>query len=120
LGSYLAIDNLTAARALLTTYPEQGIAAYDWALVLERFRSGKTQEANSALRTARMGNPFVELYFTGKREPPRRLPESYQLGSDEEAILLMVEHSVAWANHPEAVLWLAVEVQRHPMSKIAH
>lgn len=115
LGSYLAIGDLVSAGKLLKKYKDDGMANFAWARVLERFLSQDLKGASAALKTARAGNRFVELYMSGKKPVPKNLPEMYSLGSEDEAILCVDMLASAWAAHPEAVLWLATQVQKEEL-----
>jgi tetratricopeptide (TPR) repeat protein len=106
LGSYLASDNLEGARRLFRQYKEDGGAVFVWGRVLERVLSGDFAGATRALKHARKENRFVEQYVTGRKKFPREMPDSYSFGSDEEALVCLDSLGEAWANHPEALLWL--------------
>jgi tetratricopeptide (TPR) repeat protein len=106
LGLYLATDNLQGARKLLKDYQEDSMANFAWGRVLERFLSADLPGAAAALKIARKGNRFVELYLSGQKGLPKQLPEMYSMGSDEEAVILLDNMSFAWAEHKEAVFWL--------------
>jgi hypothetical protein len=45
-------------------------------------------------------------YLLGNAELPEDLPHSYQLGSEDEAILAALELQEPWATTPRAVEWL--------------
>ncbi len=106
LGSYLAQDRLDDARKLPRDYPGDDMASFAWGKVLERYLAGDHTGAQRALKSARRGNPFVELYLSGQREPPDSMPGSYSLGSDEEALICVDSVGAAWAKHPAAIFWL--------------
>ena len=106
LGSYLATSRLDDAQKLLNDYEGDDMASFAWGKVLERFLAGDLPSAERALKSARQGNGFVELYLTAQRELPTSMPDSYGLGSDEEAVICLDCLSAAWANHPEALFWL--------------
>jgi tetratricopeptide (TPR) repeat protein len=106
LGLYLATDNLEGARKLLRDYEEDSMATFAWGRVLERFLSGDLPGAASALKIARKGNRFVELYLSWQKALPKQMPEMYSMGSDEEAVILLDNMSFAWGEHKEAVFWL--------------
>ena len=106
LGLYLATDNLESAQKLLQRYENDSMANFAWGLVLERFLADDLPGASAALSKARKANRFVALYLSGKKSPPKRLPEMYSMGSEEEAILCVDNLVAAWAAHENAVLWL--------------
>jgi tetratricopeptide (TPR) repeat protein len=106
LGLYLATDNLEGARKLLKGYEKDSSANFAWARVLERLLSADRPGAAAALKIARKANRFVELYLSGQKGIPKEMPEMYSPGSDEEAVLVLDNMSLAWAEHKEAVFWL--------------
>jgi hypothetical protein len=106
LGLYLATDHLEGACKLLKDYEEDSSANFAWGRVLERFLSEDLPGAATKLKIARQENRFVEVYLSGQKGIPKRLPAMYSPGSDEEAILVLDNISFAWAEHKEAVFWL--------------
>lgn len=106
LGAYLTIGDLVSARALLKEFEGDAMATFAWGEALERALSGDYEGASAALKIARRRNRFIELYLMGARELPRFLPESYALGSDEEAVICLENLGGAWAEHPESARWL--------------
>jgi len=112
LGLYLATDNLDAAQKLLQRYENDSMANFAWGRVLERFLAGDLPGASAALTKARKANRFVELYLSGKKAPPKRLPEMYGPGSDEEAILCVDNLAAAWAAHENGVFWLHDQMEQ--------
>ena len=110
LGSYLATGRLEDAQKLLNDYEGDDMASFAWGRVLERFLAGDVPGAERALKSARQGNGFVELYLTAQRELPTSMPDSYSLGSDEEAVICLDCLGAAWANHPEAAIWLVEQL----------
>lgn len=114
LGCYLAAGDLRGASGLLNSYAEDSSAVFAWGRTLERFLSSDLEAAERALKQARKQNQFVELYLTGKRPPPKDMPDAYSRGSEEEAVICMVMLAVAWAEHPAAVSWLWKQVGFRP------
>ncbi len=119
LGCYLATDNLGGARRLLEAYKGEISAVFAWGRTLERILSGDLAQAALALRHARQQNPYVEQYLTAKRDLPPQLPDVYSFGSEEEALVCMDSLAEAWALHPEALLWLQVQVPQASYKKSA-
>jgi tetratricopeptide (TPR) repeat protein len=117
LGLYLALGSLDEAGKLLQTYKEDASANFAWGRTLERFLSADLTGATAALRKARKGNRFVELYLSGQKGLPKEMPEMYSPGSDEEAILVLDYMSLAWAEHKEAVFWLMEQLMAGTASK---
>ena len=106
LGAYLAADNLKRAQQLLQEYGDDATAIFAWGRTLERILSADFTGAANALRQARRGNPHVELYLTANKKIRKEMPDSYSLGSDEEAVVCIDILGEAWALHPEALCWL--------------
>src|SRR2546429_2037568 len=111
LGCYLAGDDLDGARRLLRVYDEDAGAVFAWGRTLERVLSGDFQGAEHALKHARKHNRFVELYLTGKKKLPRAMPDSYSFGSEEEALICIESMGEAWAAHPEALIYLLMQIE---------
>lgn len=110
LGSYLAVDDLDGARRLLQVYSADASAVFAWSRTLERFLAGDLKGADRALKRARRDNRFVELFLVGKRDLPQELPDSYTLGSEEEALICLGSIGEAWAAHVKALAWLMVHL----------
>jgi tetratricopeptide (TPR) repeat protein len=106
LGLYLTIGDLESTRALLKDFEDDAMATFAWGYVLERLLSSDLEAASAALKAARKQNRFVELYLTGQKAPPKAMPDSYTLGSEEEAIICVTNLGGAWPESPEPALWL--------------
>jgi tetratricopeptide (TPR) repeat protein len=110
LGAYLTVGDLESARALLKDFEDDAMATFAWGFALERYLSGDLEGASAALKAARKQNRFVELYLTGQKAPPKEMPDSYMLGSEEEAIICLENLAGAWAEHTETAFWLAEQL----------
>jgi tetratricopeptide (TPR) repeat protein len=106
LGCYFLADDLKGVRRLLEQYDGDGSAIFQYGRVLERFLSGNRQEAARVREVARQANPHVEVYLIGRKKLPRRLPEYYSPGAENEAVHSAVYLTDAWQRHAEAVAWL--------------
>jgi tetratricopeptide (TPR) repeat protein len=106
LGHYLALDRLDEAQRLLKQYDGDGSAMFAWGRVLERFLAEDQPGASAALQEARQLNRFAEDYLKGSKHVPRRLPEYYGIGDENEGVVCAVELGKAWGKHPSAVNWL--------------
>ena len=106
LGSYLSTENLDGARRILTIYREDAGALFSWGRLLERLLAHDFAAAEGLLVKARASNRFMELYLTGQRKLPRKVPEYYSLGSEEEAYFCFETLSDAWISHQETLFWL--------------
>jgi tetratricopeptide (TPR) repeat protein len=116
LGCYLSRSNLAGAKRLLHDYREDATAIFAWGRTLERFLAGDMRGARRALKQARRQNRFVEQYLTFQRPLPADMPDSYALGSEEEAIICLTYMSGAWADHPLATSWLWEQLGFRPAS----
>jgi tetratricopeptide (TPR) repeat protein len=105
LSLYLTAGDLAGAGKLLQAYDDVS-ANFAWGRVLERFLAGDLKGAERALKSALKANRHVALYLTGRMPLPDRMPEMYEMGSEEEAALCVVGLSAAWDAHKEAVFWL--------------
>jgi tetratricopeptide (TPR) repeat protein len=106
LGLYLQTGNLDGAGRLLKRYERDGSATFAWGRVLERVLARDLESASRLLKSARKENRFVELYMTAQRPFPAEMPESYTMGSAEEALISLESLAPAWTAHPEAMMWL--------------
>jgi tetratricopeptide (TPR) repeat protein len=104
-GCYLAANELGKARKLFQQYDEES-ATFAWARVLERYLAHDASGARSALAKARKVNRFVELYLSSVKSLPDDMPDSYAPGSEEEAVLCVVDVLPAWGRHQKAIFWL--------------
>ncbi|HEX7424845.1 MAG TPA: tetratricopeptide repeat protein [Terriglobales bacterium] len=116
LGCYLSAGRVNGATRLLKRYMNDISAVFAWGRTLERFLAGDLPGAKRALREARRGNRFVEEYLTFQRPLPKKDPETYMLGSDEEAIIVLEVLSGAWADNPLAIQWLWEQLGFRPTS----
>ncbi len=110
LGCYLAHGRLQEAAKLLHDYRGDMMATFAWGRVLERFLAGDRAGAKKALKSAHAGNPFVGLYLSGQKRLPGEMPDSYSLGSEEEAAICLDQIGAAWAKHKDAVFWLVDQI----------
>jgi tetratricopeptide (TPR) repeat protein len=106
LGCYLSEGNVTHARRLMRKFNESVSAFFAWGLTLERILSGDFEGAERALEEARSRNRFVEPYLTARKKLPHARPDSYVVGSEDEAIICMDIIGRAWAKHPGSLIWL--------------
>lgn len=109
LACHLALAKLDDARALFVRFPDEFEfnTVFAWAKVLERFLSGKPQEALQALAAAQKQNAFSKAYVLGHRKIPKNPPDSYAPGSKEEAACFAADLQSAWNAHSAAKKWLA-------------
>lgn len=112
-GLYLAVGRAEAADALLDSFEgeEKALACAAWARVMERWMSGQDSEALQALANARALNPYVHGYLTGARRLPKRIPDSFEPGGEEEAQITAARLQTAIRLQPGFLAWL----RTHPL-----
>lgn len=110
LGLYLQTGNLEGAGSLLQRYQQDASCAFAWSRTLERFLAGDREAAARLLGEARKQNHFVEQYMTLQRSIPDELPDSYALGSNEEALASFEGLASAWTAHSDAMMWLFEQI----------
>jgi tetratricopeptide (TPR) repeat protein len=106
LPQYLEAGTLDQARRLFDAYPQDYSAVFYWCRVLEQCLSGQLAGATKALARAREMNPHVEAYLTGRKLPPRQIPDQYSPGQPNEAACYARDLRGAWLAHRQAVSWL--------------
>ena len=104
----LALSRLPQARKLIKRYKDdvKYNTVFAWCAVLLKFLSPGKAGLESVLAAARKQNPHTEAYFTGSKAIPKDFPDSYSLGSREEAICYAKKLQMAWNRHPVALEWL--------------
>jgi tetratricopeptide (TPR) repeat protein len=101
-------DDETAA--LLARFGDEETALWQYGRALAVFRrEGDSRAAREALREALRSNRHVPQYLTGDAEWPGPLPDSYGLGSREEAVICDMELGEAWDASPAAISWLRAQ-----------
>jgi tetratricopeptide (TPR) repeat protein len=111
LALYLAGRQPEKAGHLMARFPgeEKFLGSFAWARVLERWLSGKLDEAAAALARARTVNPFAERYISGVRALPAETPEYFKPGDETEAQVCARELSLAWERNPAFREWLRAQ-----------
>ena len=96
------------AETLLLQFGDEPSALwqYGWALWAFR-REGDCPASRQRLRAAFRSNRYLPAYLTGDSEWPGAAPESYAMGSREEAVICVDELGDAWDATPGALAWLA-------------
>lgn len=112
LGCYLKRGDDAGASRLYKQYGDDATAFFIWTRVLVEFRCGKLGAAGKALRAAVKHNRHVLAFLTGRKKPPRRQPDSYGFGDENEAIIYMKLFAEAWLATPEALGWVLQQVER--------
>ncbi len=104
---------LTAGRnseagALLEQFADDIGATWKYGWALWTFRQeGDSPLARERLREAVRANRHLPRYLSGQAEWPGPLPDSYSVGSEEEAAICADELGEAWRATPGADRWLA-------------
>jgi tetratricopeptide (TPR) repeat protein len=110
MACYLIEKRLEEARRLFDQYDERTLSAtFAWAYVLERYLSGDLDGARRALANAQKQNSHAMAYFLQHRKLPKAMPDSYGIGSREEAMIAWDILQPAWKKYPEAGKWLKAE-----------
>jgi tetratricopeptide (TPR) repeat protein len=96
------------AEALLRQFGDEPTALwqYGWALWAFR-REGDCPVSRQRLRAAFRSNRHLPGYLTGDTEWLDPAPQSYAMGSREEAVVCVDELGDAWEATPGALTWLA-------------
>lgn len=105
----LAKDRVSEAEQILKKYKNDAGAmhAFNQALCLFRLHGAESKKASKQLVAAIVANPHVPKFITGKKKLPADSPESYTLGSVEEAQCYAEDGVVAWQRTPGALDWLS-------------
>lgn len=85
---------------------------YNRALYLY-LKFGSVARTVAALRKAIDTNPYVVELLIGEKDFPEFPPDSYSIGSFEEAVIYIEESILAWIAHEKALDWLADFWYRH-------
>lgn len=105
------------AARLLESFDMDDGAALSYARALVEFRKGGAGEAaNAQLAVAVRANMHVAKYLTGRAKPNVVPGPSFRLGSEEEAVRVLIAQSGAWFATPGAIPWLGANM-RPPRSE---
>lgn len=104
--TYLMADHLEQALDLLSHYPEEFSAIWNWSAVLIHYLRRDFDAAARSLAQARKQNRYVEPYLSGKRKTPDELPEFSVFGKESEAVICAKRLGPPWSLHPVALAWL--------------
>ena len=98
---------------LLERYEDDIAATWAYTKALLAFRrQGDTPESRRLLQAARKRNRFVVKWLLGDEPFPPDRPDSYTLGSREEAYFYVEGALSAWRSTPGAITWLRQVVTR--------
>ncbi|MFQ5830448.1 MAG: tetratricopeptide repeat protein [Candidatus Methylomirabilia bacterium] len=95
------------AGALLRQFEGEPTALWRYGQALWTFRQeGDSRSARDRLREALRSNRRVPKYLAGETEWPDPEPQTYALGSEEEAVICAGELGDVWRATPGAERWL--------------
>ncbi len=98
-------------KKLARKFGVEPTATWLYPLALWTFRQeGASTRANRRLVQAFKANPYVAAFMLGAKKPPKRLPESYTLGSEAEAVEYLLDGGEAWVQTPGAGDWLVEQL----------
>ncbi len=104
----LAVGDDEAAEELLDRYADDITAAHQYNRALASFRrKGKAKASKKRLDEAIETNPDVPDLLLGRLDPPSVLPDTYAIGSIEEAVFYFLEAEEVWRETPGALDWLS-------------
>jgi tetratricopeptide (TPR) repeat protein len=105
-GWLLAAGNNRGAVVLLDRYDE-ATAGWLYARTLIEFRTwGDSDRVREMLDSAFRSNDILPEYLIALRHEPDRLPDSFSLGTGDEAIIVLRDLGEAWQATPGALDWL--------------
>jgi tetratricopeptide (TPR) repeat protein len=103
----LAQDRDAEAVAVLDEYPEEAASWLYMKSLVEFRRSGRSAAAKKALRAAFNANAHVLTLMQADKPP--KMPESYALGSPEEAAICLEELKMVWDETEGYLGWMFQE-----------
>jgi ST7 protein len=105
----LTLGREAEAEALLRRFKDPGDPQMAFPAALLAFRrKGDTAAARKALARGHAANAHIAPYLTGRRKPPKAMPDYYSPGDRSEAVIYVAGGGLeAWAATPGAVAWLA-------------
>lgn len=109
LFDFLLTDNrLSEVASLMKMFPDDGAAHWEYNKTLYYFKKfgSDAEKSKKQARVAFEANNFIEQYLTGKKQIPKGSPDSYSLGSKEEAMCYLQDSIGAWLTTMPAIEWL--------------
>jgi len=92
---------------LLDDYGDEPSAQWLYLRALWTYRKeGDTARARRRVKEAIKCNKHVPAFLSGKRRLPRRIPEAFRPGHEDEAVCCAAELRSGWKATPGAVEWL--------------
>jgi tetratricopeptide (TPR) repeat protein len=101
-------NDLKGAEAIHRQFNEKFSAqsSYNKALLLFKKNGPDSKQAINQLKKAVALNPLVPKYLLKKTKMPKQIPNSYSMGSKEEAIIYVDLSMRAWKESLGALAWL--------------
>jgi SEC-C motif len=93
---YMENGDLKKAEKLLEKYDEGAAHGLFNQLLLELSKNGITPRATKLLKDAKKENKHVINFLTGKKRLPKKLPDYYGMGDENEAIIYADAHLHLW------------------------
>ncbi len=110
-GLYLETEANDAARDFVDRFGEEPGAILAFARALLAFREeGDTASSRKTLRRAVGKNRFAAEILAGAEDPEPLMPDSYSMGSPEEAQVVVRYLGRAWAETDGATEWIGREL----------
>jgi tetratricopeptide (TPR) repeat protein len=108
LGWWLAIGNLSEARALWKAYKDDAMACWMWSQALMTYiEHGPGSQANVDLEAAIEANPHVGPLLLRREALPMEPPEYVGLGDPAEAVAYVMDYLEVWQQSDGALRWLS-------------
>ncbi|MCF7936304.1 MAG: hypothetical protein K9L28_08190 [Synergistales bacterium] len=104
----IELDMDDQAQELYQSF-DDGTACWAYSRILLDFRKSGSAPAEH-IDEALASNAYVPPYIAGNKRLPKEIPDEYQLGSPEEAIIYISESGAAWKATPGAREWLRKEL----------
>jgi tetratricopeptide (TPR) repeat protein len=104
--AYVEIGDFTKAEQLLQKYEEDTVHFHFNRLLLEVLEHGFTAKAKTLLKAAKESNKLVISYLNGKKRLPNVIPDYYEFGDENEAIVYVDGHLHLWKKIDGIREWL--------------
>ncbi|WP_054112761.1 tetratricopeptide repeat protein [Marinagarivorans algicola] len=110
---YLELRRADDALKLIEQFKDDAGAMMLFTKALALFiKYGDSPKAAIGLKEAVESNEFIALMLVGKMALPKKPPEYYGLGDENEAALYVMHNRLLWINSPGAIDWLTAQQVR--------
>ena len=107
-ASLLELNDDDKLDKLIRRYDKESSAQWLYIRALSAYRKdGDSKTSRKVAKQAIKNNSFVPAFLTGRRRLPTRLPDSYQMGHEDEAMICAAELRDEWKATPGAIEWLS-------------